>query len=68
MTTGNEVAVPESMVQEAAPDQAAHSGESGHHERPHLRAVLRHLGVNLLWANIIPAALFYASFRLGHLW
>ena len=38
------------------------------HERPQIRAVLRHLGLNLLWANIIPGALFYTSFRLGNVW
>jgi hypothetical protein len=38
------------------------------HERPQVRAVLRHLGLNLLWANIIPGALFYTSFRLGNVW
>ena len=33
---------------------------------PHVRAVMRHLGLSLLWANIIPGALFYASFRIGN--
>jgi intracellular septation protein A len=42
--------------------------EAGPHERPHIRAVIRHLGLNLLWANIIPGALFYTSFRLGNVW
>jgi len=35
---------------------------------PHVRAVMRHLGLSLLWANIIPGALFYASFRIGNVW
>jgi hypothetical protein len=54
------VAVPQTLVEAAASES--------HHERPHVRAVLRHLGVNLLWANVIPAALFYTSFRLGNVW
>lgn len=28
-------------------------------ERPHLRAVLRHLGISILMANIVPSVLFY---------
>lgn len=36
--------------------------------RPRLRAILRHLGVSLLWANIVPAALFYVCFAAGNVW
>jgi hypothetical protein len=36
--------------------------------RPRLRAVLRHLGLSLLWANVVPAALFYACFAAGSVW
>jgi hypothetical protein len=36
--------------------------------RPKLGIVLRHLGLSLLWANIIPGALFYACFRAGNVW
>ena len=36
--------------------------------RPKLGVVLRHLGLSLLWANIIPGALFYACFRAGNIW
>ena len=36
--------------------------------RPKLAVVLRHLGLSLLWANIIPGALFYACFRAGNVW
>jgi intracellular septation protein A len=35
---------------------------------PSLRVVLRHLGLSLLWANLVPAALFYACFRAGNIW
>jgi len=38
------------------------------HARPRLRAILRHLGLSLLWANIVPAALFYACFAAGSVW
>ena len=44
------------------------TAEETAHAHPHVRAVLRHLGLNLLWANIIPAVLFYTSFRLGNVW
>jgi len=37
-------------------------------ERPRLRAILRHLGLSLLWANLIPAALFYICFSAGNIW
>ena len=30
--------------------------------------MLRHLGLSLLWANIIPGVLFYACFRAGNIW
>ncbi|HET7531252.1 MAG TPA: VC0807 family protein, partial [Mycobacteriales bacterium] len=36
--------------------------------RPDLRGILRHLGLSLLWANVIPGALFYVTFRLGNVW
>ena len=47
---------------------SAGSAEQVAPAHPHVRAVLRHLGLNLLWANIIPAGLFYTSFRLGNVW
>jgi intracellular septation protein A len=37
-------------------------------ERPRLLTVLRHLGLSLLWANLIPAALFYICFAAGNIW
>jgi intracellular septation protein A len=37
-------------------------------ERPRLLTVLRHLGLSLLWANLIPAALFYVCFAAGNVW
>jgi hypothetical protein len=36
--------------------------------RPRLVAVLKHLGLSLLWANIIPAGLFYACLAAGNVW
>jgi hypothetical protein len=53
--------VPQPTASEATAEPAAH----GH---PQVRAVLRHLGLSLLWANIIPGALFYTSFRIGNVW
>jgi hypothetical protein len=44
----------------------AHSATDG--ERPRVRAILRHLGLSLLWANLVPAALFYACFAAGNVW
>lgn len=41
---------------------------SDHAGRPRLRAILRHLGLSLLWANVIPAALFYLCFAAGNVW
>ena len=37
-------------------------------QRPHVRAVLRHLGLSLLWANVVPAVLFYVCFAVGNVW
>ncbi|HET7407305.1 MAG TPA: VC0807 family protein [Mycobacteriales bacterium] len=37
-------------------------------ERPGLRAVLRHLGLNLFVATIVPTALFYACLITAGLW
>jgi hypothetical protein len=41
---------------------------SHHDARPRLGTVLRHLGLSLLWANVVPAGLFYACFRVGNVW
>jgi len=45
------------------PSDAAAAGA-----RPRLRAILRHLGLSLLWANVVPAALFYLCFAAGNVW
>jgi hypothetical protein len=52
------------------PQSTSSAGPAEHvaHAHPQVRAVLRHLGLNLLWANIIPGALFYTSFRIGNVW
>src|SRR5437763_14303163 len=50
----------------AAHGGTPHGGNGG--ERPRIRAILRHLGLSLLWANVVPAALFYACFALGNVW
>jgi hypothetical protein len=36
--------------------------------RPRVWTVLRHLGLSLLWANILPGALFYIVFAAGNVW
>jgi len=36
--------------------------------RPKLAVVLRHLGLSLLWANVVPAGLFYGCYRAGNIW
>ena len=37
-------------------------------DRPRIGSILRHLGLSLLWANMVPAALFYACFAVGNVW
>lgn len=37
-------------------------------QRPHLRAILRRLGLNLLFANVVPGALFYLCFVAANVW
>lgn len=37
-------------------------------ERPTLRSVLRHIGMNIAVATVIPSALFYACMVLGNIW
>jgi hypothetical protein len=37
-------------------------------ERPHLRAILRHLSLSLLMANVVPSILFYISLTVGNVW
>ena len=29
---------------------------------------MRHLGLSLLWANVVPSALFYVGFAAGNIW
>jgi hypothetical protein len=36
--------------------------------RPNLAAILKHLALSLLMANVIPAALFYVCLRTGNVW
>jgi hypothetical protein len=40
----------------------------GEHDRPHFRAILRHLGLSILTANVIPSILFYLCLTLGSVW
>jgi hypothetical protein len=37
-------------------------------ERPRFRAILRHLGLSLLMANVIPSVLFYLCLRAENVW
>jgi hypothetical protein len=37
-------------------------------QRPHLRAIVRRLGVNLLFANVVPGVLFYLCFVVFNVW
>lgn len=37
-------------------------------ERPSLRAVLKHISLAILVANVIPSALFYAALSAGNIW
>ena len=37
-------------------------------QRPHLRAIVRRLGSNLLFANIAPGVLFYLCFSMVNVW
>jgi hypothetical protein len=37
-------------------------------DRPHPRAILRHLGLSILTANVIPSVLFYLCMVLGNVW
>lgn len=36
--------------------------------RPRLRAVVRHLVLSLLWANVIPGVLFFACMKASNVW
>jgi hypothetical protein len=38
------------------------------HERPHIRAIVRHLSISILMANVIPSLLFYFCMVLGNVW
>jgi intracellular septation protein A len=37
-------------------------------ERPRLGAIMRHLGVSILMANVIPSVLFYLCLVAGNVW
>ena len=36
--------------------------------RPHLTVILKHLGLSLLMANVVPSALFILCLRAGNVW
>jgi hypothetical protein len=42
--------------------------DDGHHERPRLGAIMRHLGLSILMANVIPSVLFYLCLVAGNVW
>jgi hypothetical protein len=37
-------------------------------ERPQLRAIIKHLGLSLLMANVVPSTLFYLCVVFGNVW
>jgi hypothetical protein len=37
-------------------------------ERPHMRAILRHLSISILMANVIPSVLFTGALLVGNVW
>jgi hypothetical protein len=37
-------------------------------ERPHLRAIIRHLSLSILMANVVPSVLFYLCMVVGNVW
>ena len=38
------------------------------HHRPKLATIIRHLGVSLLMANVMPSVLFFLCLRAGNVW
>ncbi|MBV9484458.1 MAG: hypothetical protein JO246_00210 [Frankiaceae bacterium] len=38
------------------------------HERPHIAAIVRHLGLSILMANVVPSILFYLCMTVGNVW
>jgi hypothetical protein len=38
------------------------------HDRPHIAAIVRHLGLSILMANVIPSILFYLCMTVGNVW
>jgi hypothetical protein len=55
--------LPESIEHAEHPDQAAHLAE-----RPRFAAIMRHLGLSILMANVIPSVLFYLCLVAGNVW
>lgn len=47
--------------------ETAVSVDSEHH-RPKLAVIMKHLGLSLLMANVIPSALFFLCLRAGNVW
>lgn len=50
------------------PDPSASAPAGSEGPRPRLRHVLKHLGLSLLWANVIPGLLFYGCMAMGNVW
>lgn len=38
------------------------------HDRPHIAAIVRHLGLSILMANVVPSVLFYLCMVVGNVW
>lgn len=46
----------------------AREANASSNERPHFRAILRHLGLSILMANVVPSVLFYLCMVVGNVW
>src|SRR4051794_7869942 len=60
------------MTSDVLDEQVATAGRVGtvdpETQRPPVRTVLQHLALSLLWANLVPAGLFYICFSAGNVW
>jgi hypothetical protein len=52
----------------AIPECDITDAEIGAHERPRFGAIMRHLGLSILMANVIPSVLFYLCLVAGNVW
>jgi hypothetical protein len=68
VTSAAPVLVAAPSMLDRAMDVVPQGHPEAHHHTPKLAMIMRHLGLSLLMANVIPSVLFFLCLRAGNVW